>query len=525
MPEKLSKSFHLSDLLEIVVSAAPTRDAIIDEAGTVSFAMLEARVKRLARLMHEGGVGRGDKVGLYLRNSRTYVEALFACFHLGAVPFNVNYRYTQSELIYLFDNADARAVIFEPDFKAHVEALCHNQPEIVFSLENSAVYEESLNAARPMGDVLRDEGDYLLLYTGGTTGAPKGVMWPHKDFFYACLGGGGIYLQAAPIARPEEQAVMVENGPDIRIFPLAPLMHGAAIWTALASLLGGIPIILDTFKEGFDATSIWSRVEETKANIIQIVGDAMAEPLLACLRANPGRWDTSSVIVLGSGGAVFSESKKQGFRALMPNLIITDGMGASETGISGMAQAPDKGGMMRLEANDVQRVVVGDRFAEVGELGFLARGGYLPMGYYKDEAKSAEVFKRIEGSNWAVSGDQAQLDSDGMITIFGRGATCINTGGEKVYPEEVEEVLRDFDGVLDSAVVGIADEKWGQAVAAIVSLNAGVEAPEPDEIKSFCRQHLAAYKVPKTIKFVPHVERSPAGKQNYKWVQSLFSVD
>lgn len=515
----MGKQFHLHDLFTLAAEAVPDRMAIIDLEGSLTYAELHANVLAFSGLLAQRGVVRGDKVGLYLLNSRTYIVAFLASCRLGAIPFNVNYRYKDDELRYLFDNADARVVIYEEQFVHQVERLCQNLPQLEIALCRDAALGDALSTAPAPPAPNYREDDYLLLYTGGTTGHPKGVMWPHKDFFYACLGGGGIYLQAAPIADVDQQSDMARNGPEIRIFPLAPLMHGAAIWTSLAALLGGLTLILDPLAHGFDATYIWRRIRESEANIVQIVGDAMATPLLIELQENGRSWALDHLFALGSGGAVFSATKKQAFKDILPNLIITDGMGASETGISGMAQSAEAGGMMRLESNERQRVIIDGRFAEQGELGYLARGGYLPLGYYKDPVKTASLFTTINGARWSVSGDQARLDADGMITVFGRGATCINSGGEKIYPEEVEEVLRSHPAIYDASVVGLADDKWGEAVATLISLNEGADRPAFDDLKQFCKTKLADYKIPKFIGIAENIERSPAGKQNYAWAK------
>ena len=315
---------------------------------------------------------------------------------------------------------------------------------------------------------------------------------------------------------------MAQSSFNMRVFPLAPLMHGAAIWTALMGLLGGQTLVLDPMRGGFDAQAIWDRVERQNVNILQIVGDAMALPLLEALIRYPGRWDFSKLINFGSGGAVFSAHLKDAIRERIPHVMITDGMGTSETGYSGMGEDPSKGGFMRLMANDMQQVIIDGRIAAVGETGLLARSGYIARGYYNDPEKTAEVFQTIDGKLWALSGDQACLDADGRITVLGRSSTCINTGGEKVYPEEVEGVLRAHPSIHDVAVLGMPDPKWGQKVCALISLSQGVAEPDFADVKEFCRKHLAGYKLPKTVKIVPQIQRSPAGKQDYKWVKSVF---
>jgi fatty-acyl-CoA synthase len=260
--------------------------------------------------------------------------------------------------------------------------------------------------------------------------------------------------------------------------------------------------------------------EREGANMIQFVGDAMAIPLRDALRANPGRWNLSQVFNLGSGGAVFSQHLKDDLKAMVPSAGITDGLGASETGISGMAEKSEEG-VMRLIADERQQVVVDGRIAGVGEMGFVARTGNTPIGYYGDPEKSAEVFQTIEGKLWAVSGDAARLDGDGKITVFGRGSTCINTGGEKVFPEEVEEALRTHPAVFDAVVAGQKDERWGERVVAVVALRPGQDAPALEALRADLSGKLAGYKLPRAVVVVDEIKRSPAGKQDYRWAKQV----
>ena len=528
---KLSQ-FHLADLFEIVASRISDRIALADEKGEMTYAQLDERSARLAAGLYEQDIRRGDHVGLYLMNGPEYLESFLALIKIGAVPFNVNYRYGFEELKYLFGNADAKAVIHGAEFSLLVERLRAELPKLVVTIgvedgqgapHAGVNYEELMQSDGTRAVYERDEADYVLQYTGGTTGMPKGVMWPHKAFFYGCLGGGGMYQQKPPISEPSEQGDTAESMYPMRIMPLAPLMHGAAMWAAWTALLGGVTIVLDTLRGGFDTERIWDRVEREGVNSVQIVGDAMAVPLLDALKAYPARWDLSRFMHLGNGGAVFSQHVKDAFKGVVPNVMITDGMGTSETGISGMAAPVKEGGFMRLPLDENQTVILDGEIVDVGEVGYLSRTGHTPIGYYGDPEKTAEIFQEIDGTLWVLTGDQARLDDDGMMTILGRGSTCINTGGEKVYPEEVEEVLRAHPAIHDAAVIGMADTKWGQAVSALVSLSKDMDAPSLEEVKTFCRDKLASYKHPKSLKVVPEIHRSPAGKQDYKWAQSVLT--
>ncbi|MEP3890589.1 MAG: AMP-binding protein [Hellea sp.] len=541
----MMSQFHLADLFESVAARVPSRIALADDKGEVTYAQMEARASRLAVGLYAQGVRRGDHIGLYLMNGPEYLESFFAILKIGAVPFNVNYRYGYDELKNLFGNAQAKAVIHGAEFSALVEKLTTALPNLTLSiavedgqgvtsasLSYEALMQSSLAPASSASlDFERHEEDYLLQYTGGTTGLPKGVMWPHKAFFFACLGGGGMYARKPPIETPEAQADIAEGSFPIRILPVAPLMHGAAIWTALSGLLGGMTLVLDPMRGGFDAEKIWDRVEREEVNILQIVGDAMAVPLLNALKANSARWDLSRLIHFGSGGAVFSQHVKDALKLQLPHTMMGDGMGTSETGISGMGAPVKKdieketgkdSGFMRLPADDFQTVIFDGRVAEIGEIGYLSRAGHTPIGYYGDPEKTEAIFQNINGTIWVLTGDQARLDGDGMMTILGRGSTCINSGGEKIYPEEVEQVLRAHPAIHDAAVVGLPDPKWGQAVSAVISVSPGEEAPTLEEVKSFCSEKLAGYKLPKALKIVLEIQRSPAGKQDYKWAKSVF---
>jgi 3-oxocholest-4-en-26-oate---CoA ligase len=524
----MASQFHLADLFETVAATVPERLAVISDSARLTYEGLNARCDRLAAGLAANGIERGDKVGLYLHNGPAYLEGFIAACKLGAVPYNVNYRYRAEELRYLFANADSAAIIHGAEFSPIIREVRAGVPTLKLTVavedgsgadySGSVAYEELLHS-RPGGPWPRSEDDYLISYTGGTTGLPKGVMWPHRAFLFACAGGGGYFNPHGVLTTPEGIAERARDGYPLRMFPLAPLMHMAAMWAVWGGLLNGLTIILDEGRM-FDPERMLGAAEREGANLIQFVGDAMAIPLRDTLRANPGRWNLASVVNLGSGGAVFSQHVKDELKELVPSAGITDGMGASETGISGMAEKSDDG-VMRLPASEYQQVVLDGRIAGVGETGFIARTGNTPIGYYNDPEKSAEVFQMIEGKLWAVSGDAARLDEDGKITMFGRGSTCINTGGEKVFPEEVEEALRGHPAVFDAVVVGQPDERWGERVVAVVSLRSGQSEPAMENLRSHLSDKLAGYKLPKALIWVDEVKRSPAGKQDYRWAKDV----
>jgi 3-oxocholest-4-en-26-oate---CoA ligase len=522
----MARQFHLADLFETVAAQIPDRVAIKSDSGQLTYAELNERTDRLAAGLWTQGVRRGESVGLYMMNGPEYLESLMAAFKIGAVPFNVNYRYRAEELRYLFRNADAVAVIHGAEFAPMVADIRNDLPSLRVTVsvadgigETDGVTYQDLHATKPGGPYERHEDDILLLYTGGTTGMPKGVMWPHRAFFFACLNGAGYYHPEGPCKVPGDIAARASGGYPLTMFPTAPLMHGAAIWSALGAMLSGLTLVLDPVRK-FDPLAIWDRVEREGANMIQIVGDAMAIPLRDALQANPGRWKLDHVVNFGSGGATFSASIKEEIKTLLPNAAITDGMGSSETGVSGMAQ-PSAEGIMRLPVSDVQTIVIEGRLGKPGETGLVARSGNIPVGYFGDPEKSAETFQTIDNRLWAVSGDSARIDDDGMMTVFGRGSTCINSGGEKVFPEEVEEVLREHPAVYDAVVTGQRDERWGERVVGIVSLREGQQLPPLDELRSTLSARLAGYKLPRAMIVVDAIKRSPAGKQDYRWAREL----
>lgn len=525
----MASRYHLADLFETVAATVPDRIAIISDSRTDTYAELNRRADGFAAGLAAQGIRRGDTVGLYLMNSAEHLEALIGALKLGAVPFNVNYRYRADELRYLFDNSCAAAIIHGAEFSGIVRELRPDLPglKVAVAVDDGSGTDttgslafEDLVATDPAGPYDRDEDDIILTYTGGTTGMPKGVMWPHRAYIFACAGGAGYFNPLGPLDRPEGIAERAAQGYPLRMFPLAPLMHAAAVWATWSGLLNGLTIVLDEARS-YDPLALLDKIEKLGVNIVQIVGDAMAIPIRDALNANPGRWNLSGLVNFGSGGAVFSAHVKEDIRRHLPETCnVSDGMGSSETGISGQAAA-SQDGVMRLPANDVQQIIVDQRLGEVGETGLIARCGHTPVGYFGDPVKTAETFRRIDGKLWAVSGDAGRLDADGMITMFGRGSTCINTGGEKVFPEEVEEALRAHPAIFDAVVAGQSDDRWGERVIGIVSLREGLARPDFAEIKSFLADRLAGYKVPKGLVWVDAVRRSPAGKQDYRWAKEM----
>lgn len=524
----MNKHLNIADLFEIVVDTVPDREALVYGEKRFTYAQLEQRANRLAHYLKAQGIKPGDHVGLYLYNCNEYLEGMLACFKIRAVPINVNYRYVQDELQYVFDNASLVACIHHREFIPYIAEIRSQVPQlrVLISVDDDSdadssaigttAYEEALaehSDARDFDE--RSEMDLFVLYTGGTTGMPKGVMWPHKNLFYAGLGGGGHFSADGPIQRAEEIASRITEQPMVAI-ALAPLMHGASWWFACIILLSGNKLILNHHRH-FDGEKIWDIVAKEKVNSVQIVGDAMAVPLLDTLDAYPERWDLSALFNVGSGGAVFSEAKQDAFKKHFPNVFITNSFGSSEAGQMGMAGEKRGEGLGNVVRSDFMDVIVpGDppRHAAPGEVGEFARSGYIPLGYYNDPEKTAEVFINIDGKTWLLTGDEARLEEDNTITVYGRGSNCINSGGEKVYPEEVEQALKTHPDVFDALVVATDDERWGSKVTAVISIRSD-NRPTLSELQEQARKHIAGYKVPRALHIVDKVPRAPSGKPSY----------
>ncbi|QDX80606.1 long-chain fatty acid--CoA ligase [Denitratisoma sp. DHT3] len=525
------RTYNLADLFDIVAEAVPDREAVVIGDKRISYRQLAERIDRLAVWLHGQGIGAGDTVGLQLYNTEEYLEAFMAACKVKAMPVNINYRYVAEELRYIYDNARLKALFYSPELEAGVQEALDAAPDLKAivrqgigqpAIARAVAYDAALAAAQgSVADIARSDDDISLLYTGGTTGMPKGVMWPHKALFFSALGGGGAFNPAAgPVKAPEELAERAQQGFAMRVMPVAPLMHGAALWATLISLFSGHTIVLNE-QHHFDAEHILDLMTREKIGSISIVGDAMAMPILEALRASPGRWDLSSMFAFGSGGALFSAHIKEALKEFLPpHAIFTDGVGSSEGGQFGLGSKPSGDGMIKLAPRpDLTVVVDAVRLAKPGEMGILSRAGLVPVGYFGDPRKSAETFVAIDGVRYAITGDQARLEEDGSIVVFGRGSNCINTGGEKVFVEEVEEALRRHAAVADALVVGLPDPRWGSKVVAVVALKPGTST-SPDELRAHSREHLAGYKVPKEVVFVDAMRRSPSGKADYRWAKS-----
>ena len=534
---------NIADLFEHAVDAVPENPALKVGDRVVTYAELEADANRLAHHLQAQGVQPGDHVAIYAKNSIEHVVAILAVTKIRAVNINVNYRYVESELDYLFDNADVVAVLHERPYAPLVAACLpkHDKLRIAVAMPDvtapddasdvssygGVLWEDALagqSAERDFGE--RSPDDLHIIYTGGTTGFPKGVMWRHEDF-WRVLGGGIDFYTGALLEEYDQSKQAVD--PRMVTFPLSPLMHGGAQAGLLMHLFAGH---LTVVEPKFDPVRTWEIIEADKVQLIFMTGDAMARPLIEAYEARLAEgvgYDCSNLVAVSSSAAIFSPPVKQRWLAAFPNTIFTDSIGASETGFQGMgmqdpnAAISSDGPVVGLGPNSVvidedNRVL--DPATDIGKVGRLGRGGSVPVGYYKDPEKSAKTFLEIDGERYSVPGDFARIEEGGRVTMLGRGSNCVNTGGEKVYPEEVEMAIKSHPSVYDVLVVGVPDEKYGQAVAAVAELREDTTL-ELDELRDFLRTHLSGYKLPRTLTVVDAIPRNATGKAQYPRAKEL----
>jgi len=531
--------FNLADLFENAVDHFGEREYLVAEDKRCTYAEMDARANRLAHHLAKNGVGPGDHVGIYAYNSLEWVETLWAVFKLRAVWININYRYVEDELAYIFDNADLKALVYEREFAPRILAVRDKMPKLEHLVEidddsgvdssalGAAPYEEALAAESDERDFgPRSPDDHYILYTGGTTGMPKGVVWRHEDVFFA-LGGGNDPATGKRAERPEE---MVERGqaePTQGVMlAIAPLMHGATQWCVMTGALVGRKTVL---MRKFTPEQVWQLTQDENVSTTMITGDAMGRPMVEALDQNPGRWDVSGLAVLTSSAAVFSPVVKDAFFEHFPNLFIIDSIGSSESGNNGMAlitkgRTAMKGGGPTVAAGPGTVVLDPDTGKKIeagsGVIGKVARTGDIPLMYYGDPKKTAETFIEYDGVRYVIPGDFAQVEADGSVTMLGRGSVSINSGGEKIFPEEVEQAVKSHPDVYDCVVIGVPDERWGNRVAAVIEAREGA-TPELDAIQEHCRSKIAGYKVPREVHAVASIERAPSGKPDYRWAKRV----
>ncbi|MEN3273422.1 MAG: 3-oxocholest-4-en-26-oate---CoA ligase [Actinomycetota bacterium] len=524
-------SHSFADVWEAVADALPDAQALVHGDRRVTWRDFDRRADGVAQALLDGGVRQGDKVAQYLYNCPEYLESLFGIVKAGCAPVNTNYRYTDDELVYLWDNADAVAVVFHGTFVETIERIRSNLPDVKTWLwvdddaapcpEWATPYETAATSAAgrvipPWG---RSADDLYLLYTGGTTGMPKGVMWRQGDIFSMMAAAATVPI--ADATKEEITERVRANGPAQVHLPACPLMHGTGALTSFGALNVGGSVVTLTNRH-LDITELLDVIEREGVSSMAIVGDAFAKPMLRALDDSPGKWDISSIKLIASSGVMWSQETKEGLLRHHPQMLLSDGFSSSEA--IGMGSSISGGGAgvaktAKFTLGPRARVISEDRtrFIEAGsgESGLVALKGPNPLGYYKDQAKTDATFVTIDGERYSIPGDWAIVEADGSLTLLGRGSVCINTGGEKVFPEEVEEALKQHPAIFDAVVVGVPDEKFGEAITAMVEATPGAAIDEADVI-AHVKSKLAAYKAPKRVLTVDTIGRAPNGKVDYK---------
>jgi fatty-acyl-CoA synthase len=540
--------FNLADLFECVADSVPDDEAVVWGSIRWTYAGLDEEATRFANGLAALGLGAGDHVGIALRDRPEHLQAMLGCYKLRAVPINVNYRYVSDELHYLCEDADLAALIAAPD---QLESIGSALPRVAIELDGPSAHASAGvipfetvaagDSTRAFGQ--RSGDDHYILYTGGTTGMPKGVVWRQEDIFFAAMGGGNP--GGPPIAEPSAIRASVLGNRAGRVRPflaagqpppehlvtlaIGPLVHASGQWSALGTLLAGGTVVLFP-DEHVDAARVLDVMAAERVVACNVVGDAIARPMIELLESQPGRWDLSALLLLGSGGSIFSGDVKDRMLAAIPSLLaIIDGIGSSESPAQAVAvttrgRTPTTS--LRFSAKPTT-MVVDESLRPIppgsGVPGRLATTGHVPLGYYKDLDRSARTFVEIDGKRWSLPGDMAVIDADGTVRLLGRGSQCINTGGEKVYPEEVEAVLKRHDAIEDALVIGVPDERWGQRVCALVE-PAGDDDLTLDAVQEHCRGKIAGYKVPRQLRVVDRIERLPNGKADYAWVAETLAT-
>ncbi|MFF9919305.1 acyl-CoA synthetase [Streptomyces globisporus] len=532
--------YNLADLFESVVDAVPDREALlyVDHPGTgaerrLTYAELDAGANRVAHHLTDAGIRPGEHLGLHLYNGVEYLQTVLGALKARIVPVNVNYRYVEEELVYLYRDADLAALVFDGEFDERVAAAAPQAPGLRHLVRVGAAAptagpgpaavpfaEAEASGSPDRGFARRSADDQFIIYTGGTTGMPKGVMWRQEDLFFSGLGGGAP--TGEPVKTPRELAERVAAGGDgITFFPTPPLMHGTSTLTAFIGFNFGQRVVVH---RKFVPEEVLRTIEKEKVTSVSLVGDAMLRPLIDCLKGSLRGTDCSSLFSVSSSGAIMSDSVRAEFQALVPTVLLLNNFGSSESGFNGTATAdsgPEKG--FRVQVNARTAVVDPVTYEPVspGEPGRIAQRGHVPLGYYNDPAKTAETFFHRGDERWVLLGDMATVDADGIVTVLGRGSQCINTGGEKVYPEEVEQALKSHADVYDALVAGVPDERWGNRVAAVIQMREGADALTLDAVQAHCRTRLAGYKIPRVLVLADRIQRSPSGKADYRWAKAV----
>jgi fatty-acyl-CoA synthase len=531
-------NWNFGTIFESVADAIPDSPALVQDERRRTWREFDERAARLAAAFRALGVGPGSKVAFYLYNCNEYLEALFATFKLRAVPANVNYRYTADELAYLLENSDAEVVVFHGSLGDRVDAVRDSKLKVRAAVQvddgsplvdGALRYEDLIEAHEPMERIERSGDDLVFLYTGGTTGMPKAVIWRHEDLFGALAP---LAYSFFGLDMPEDsteagsRALKVHESGLVPVhLPASPLMHGTGQFSTLQALfLGGTIVTLES--RHFDPHELWRVVQRERVTQIAIVGDAFAKPMLRALDEADARgepYDLSSLVLVISSGVMWSESVKRELIERHP-VIAYDSLGSSEgVGFANAITTTDSKGETAKFSVGPNTKVFTDDGREVkpgsGEVGYLAVGGNIPLGYFKDPKKTAETFREVDGRRYSIPGDYATVEEDGTITLLGRGSVSINSGGEKIFPEEVEEAVKQHPSVADAVVVGVPDERFGEAVAAVVALAPGRSADEDEISEAVERSGLARFKRPRHVVVVDTVPRGPNGKADYAWAR------
>ena len=534
--------FNAADIFEGVVDRVPDREAIVHGSTRLTYKELDARSNKAANALKKLGIKKGSHLGIYAFNCVEWLEIMLGAYKLCAIPININYRYVEEELKYLIDNADMEAIFYHKQFSNKLENIKSHLPllkDFICIEDNSGeddVIDKSFNFEDLIAnedesrlDVDRSGDDKYILYTGGTTGMPKGVVWRMEDVLMT-LGGGIDAVTGEKYPTPEAFADKCLQDQTIAL-ALAPFMHGGAQWQSFNSFFSGWKLIIND-QVSFDANYVWEVVAKEKVMNLTIMGDAMGRPLCDALpRAIEKGLDLSSLFVLSSTASVFSASIKDTILEYLPNLFLIDAVGSSETGATGVnihtkdGKLKDSGGGPKFTKPNFSEILNLDTKevippSDTETIGYLARKGHVPVAYYKDEEKSKKTFIEVGGVRYSIPGDMAKYEEDGQMTLLGRGSVSINSGGEKIFPEEVEMALKAHPNIFDCLVVGVKDDRWGQKVVAVIQRRENDEL-SLDDIKDVASKYIASYKMPKEIVFSKLIERAPSGKPNYQWAQEF----
>ena len=534
--------FNAADIFEGVVDRVPDREAIVHGSTRLTYKELDARSNKAANALKKLGIKKGSHIGIYAFNCVEWLEIMLGAYKLCAIPININYRYVEEELKYLIDNADMEAIFYHKQFSNKLENIKSHLPLLkdFICIEDDSGEDDVIDKSFNFEDLIANEDesrldvdrsgdDKYILYTGGTTGMPKGVVWRMEDVLMT-LGGGIDAVTGEKYPTPEAFADKCLQDQTIAL-ALAPFMHGGAQWQSFNSFFSGWKLIIND-QISFDADYVWEVVAKEKVMNLTIMGDAMGRPLCDALpRAIEKGLDLSSLFVLSSTASVFSASIKDTILEYLPNLFLIDAVGSSETGATGVnihtkdGKLKDSGGGPKFTKPNFSEILNLDTKevippSDTETIGYLARKGHVPVAYYKDEEKSKKTFIEVGGVRYSIPGDMAKYEEDGQMTLLGRGSVSINSGGEKIFPEEVEMALKAHPNIFDCLVVGVKDDRWGQKVVAVIQRRENDEL-SLDDIKDVASKYIASYKMPKEIIFSELIERAPSGKPNYQWAQEF----